>query len=86
MDEEREIRANQLKSMMESPGGVILFKHIEEEMKDGWDEFIGLPVAQKTSKAAFNYQARYEVLTNLKAWIESEIKLGDNFRNSKEPG
>ena len=77
-DEEKEERSLLLKAVIESPGGQIIFNHIDDEMKAGWDEFISLPVAQKTSKAAFNYQARYEVLRNLKDWIDGEIRLGED--------
>lgn len=76
-DADRQERADYLRDMMASPGGRILIAHIDEEIKTGWDEFIKMPVAQKTNKAAYNYQARYDVLKNLKEWIDSEIRLGE---------
>jgi hypothetical protein len=75
-DEEIKLKADYLKSMMQSPGGALLLKHIEEECKDGWEKFIALPVDKKTSKAAYDAQARYAVLRDLKDWILSEIKIG----------
>lgn len=77
-DTERQERADYLRDMMASPGGRILIAHIDEEIKTGWEQFISMPVAQKTSKAAFNYQAKYDVLKNLKEWIDSEIRIGEN--------
>lgn len=77
IEEERKNRSIHLKNLLDSPGGDILFRHIEEEMRDGWDTFIGLPVLQKTSKLALNHQARYDVLKGIKEWINSEIKLGE---------
>jgi hypothetical protein len=74
-DEQRKQRAHDLLALLESPGGRILLNHIEEEIADGWNSFIALPVAQKTNKAAFNHQARYDVLKNLKEWIYSEISV-----------
>lgn len=69
-------KADYLKSMITSPGGKILLKHIEEEIVDGWERFIALPVDQKTSKAAYSHSSRYQVLKDLKEWIASEIKVG----------
>jgi len=81
-EEDREQRSEYLRAMIESPGGTIFFKHIEDEIVSGWESFISLPVTQKTSKAAFNHQAKYEVLKNLKEWVQSEIRLGSkDFRN-----
>ncbi len=62
--------------MLDSDGGQVLLKHIDSEIKDGWDRFIDLPVDKKTSKSAYDHQARYKVLRDLKDWIASEIKLG----------
>lgn len=76
-DEQRKLNAGYLKSMATSPGGVILLKHIEDEIVDGWEKFIALPCDQKTSKAAITHQARYIVLKDLKEWLVSEIKLGE---------
>lgn len=80
-DQDRKQRAEYLRSMLTSPGGQIFFKHIDEEIVSGWDEFIKLPVAEKTNKAAFNYQAKYEALKNLKAWIEDEIRIALDLDN-----
>jgi hypothetical protein len=76
-DEERKIKAYELKAMMECPGGQMLFKHIEDEITSGWNEFIDLPVDKKTSKAAFSAQSRYIVLKGVKEWVESEIRLAE---------
>ena len=62
--------------MVGSPGGRILIERINEQIREGWDEFIKLPVSEKTGKAAFNFQAKYEVLRNLKTWIDDEIRCG----------
>jgi len=75
-DEERKLRSNYLQAMIGSPGGQILIAHIKEEMRDGWDRFIELPVEKKTSKAAYDAQANYKANKNLLEWIDSEIKLG----------
>jgi hypothetical protein len=74
MDELEQNRAD-LRDIINSPGGRYLLNHIQEQSKDGWDKFIALPVAQKTSKEAFNCQARYEVLKHLVEWIKSEIAM-----------
>ena len=76
MDEERKQKANYLTSMMSSPGGQILFKHINEEIQEGWDKFIDLPVEKKTSKAAYDAQARYKALKAIREWVDEEIKAG----------
>ncbi len=75
-EQERRTISAELRAMYESAGGKIFFRHIETEIKEGWEKFIALPVMEKTSKAAYNYQARYEVLKNLKEWLATEIKLG----------
>jgi hypothetical protein len=74
-----EITANRkaLKEALDTLGGSYLLAQIDERIRLGWDEFIALPVAQKTSKAAFNYQARYDVLKDLRHWISQEIDLAD---------
>lgn len=77
IEEDRKLRSSYLQSLLDSPGGELLFKHIDEEIKDGWEQFIALPVLQKTSKHALNQQARYDVLKGIKEWIKSEIKLGE---------
>ncbi len=78
-DIDRKQRAEYLESMLTSPGGKILFEHIDEAIKEGWQEFIKLPVAQKTSKMAFNYQARYEALKGLVEWVKDEIRVGKDL-------
>lgn len=79
-NEEREQNAAYLENMMLSPGGALLFKHIDEMITDGWNSFIALPVSQKTNKAAFNYQAQYEVLKKLREWVNDEIRLAKDLR------
>jgi len=76
-DEQRKIRSQHLRDIKDSIGGRILLDHIEEEIKDGWESFIDLPVDKKTSKQSYDYQAKYKVLKNLKDWIDTEIKLGE---------
>jgi hypothetical protein len=78
-DIDRKQRAEYLESMITSPGGKILFEHIDEAIKEGWQEFIKLPVSQKTSKMAFNYQARYEALKGLVEWVKDEIRVGKDL-------
>lgn len=73
MDDVAQVRQD-LKAIIESSGGIYLMSHIREQMDQGWREFIKLPVLQKTSKAAFNYQARYDEMKKLVDWIEDEIK------------
>lgn len=75
-DEERKNISVALKEMCGSSGGKYLLKHIDEESKQGWRDFIDLPVDKKTSKTSYDYQAKYKVLENLKDWIDTEIKLG----------
>ena len=77
MTTELDINREDLKGAICSPGGEYLLHHIDDQIKEGWEKFIALPVAQKTSKAAFNSQAQYEVLKRLKDWIESECKMVD---------
>jgi hypothetical protein len=79
-NDEREQNAAYLESMLFSPGGNILFKHIDEMIVEGWEKFIALPVLEKTSKAAFNYQAQYEVLKKLREWVNDEIRLAKDLR------
>lgn len=74
---EQKERAQALKQVMQSHGGKIFLAHIEEEIKEGWEQFIDLAVEKKTSKAAYDAQAKYKVLKDLKEWVESEIKLGE---------
>lgn len=75
-DEDKKLRSQYLQSMVGSPGGKALIEHLREEIRDGWDEFILLPVEKKTSKAAFSAQARYKANKDLLEWIDSEIKVG----------
>jgi len=76
-EEQIKEKADYLKEMLDSPGGLLLFAHIDQEIADGWNKFIDMPVDSKTSKAAFTAQARYIVLKGIKEWVESEIKLGE---------
>ena len=76
-DNERKLRSLALKELISSKGGEILLTHIQDEIKYGWDEFIALPVDQKTSKIAFAYQAKYQELKGIKEWIDKEIQLCD---------
>jgi len=78
-DIDRKQQAADLESMMTSPGGKILFRYIDEAIKEGWEDFIKLPVAQKTSKMAFNYQARYEALKGVAEWVKDEIRVGKDL-------
>jgi len=75
-DEQRKQRAYDLQATIDSPGGKIILKHIEDEIVDGWESFINTPVDQKTSKLAFACQAKYQVLKGIREWIQSEIKVG----------
>lgn len=72
---EREEIAQALKEMKASNGWAYFEKMIKDKMTAGWEEFIALPVAQKTSKAAFNYQAKYEVLRDLLSALDKEIEI-----------
>lgn len=76
-EEDIKQRSEYLSQLLVSPGGKILFSHIDEEIRDGWEDFIALPVEKKTSKAAYDHQAKYKVLKGIKDWIESEIKRGE---------
>lgn len=76
MDELQRLR-NELKETINSIGGKVLLKHIDEQMKDGWDKFIDLPTDKKTSKAAFAASGKYKALKELKDWIDSEVKMAD---------
>ncbi len=64
-----------IKDMLESPGGQILMAEIDSRIVEGWDKFISLPVLEKTGKAAFDSQAKYKVLKDLKDWIETESRM-----------
>jgi len=72
--DEIEDKRKALKAAINTLGVAYLVSHIKEQMQDGVDKFIQLPVAQKTSKASFNFQARYDVLKNLLDWIDTEIR------------
>ena len=72
---ERENRGAALEHLKITYGYQILAKHIEEKIVEGWEKFIALDPEKKTSKTAYHYQAQYEVLKDLKEWIEEEIKL-----------
>ena len=63
-----------LKAIFGSPGGRWLMERMVEIRDDGIKEFIKLPVAQKTTKAAFNYTAKYEVMDKFIEEIKDEIK------------
>lgn len=64
-----------LRTLIDSPGFPVLIEHIDTEIKEGWERFISLPVDKKTSKAAYDHQAQYKVLSNLKDWIVSQSKI-----------
>jgi hypothetical protein len=72
-EEERRERAQYL----QSPGVGLVLEWAEERAKEAWVKFIKTPVDKKTSKAAFAAQAEYMAFTELKDWVESEIKLGE---------
>ena len=74
--EERKKISHELGHMKSSPGGRILMAHIDDEIALGWSRFIDLPVEKKTSKAAYDAQAKYKALKSIKEWLDSEIKLG----------
>lgn len=78
-DESRKLRAKDIENAVYSPGGEIIMAHIDDEIKTGWEQFIKLPVSQKTNKAAYNYQAKYDVLKDLKEWIADQIKIGEQL-------
>lgn len=73
MDEITQNRQH-LKQAICSPGGKILRAYIEEQSAAGFKKFIGLPVAQKTGKAAFAAQAQYTELKELLDWIDTEVR------------
>lgn len=72
------MRADDLRNMLQvSRGYKYLESHIDELIKEGWEQFIELPAEKKTGKAAYQYQAKYQVLRDLKEWINESIKQGD---------
>lgn len=75
-DEERKFYSEALEAMWNSTGGKLLRSHIEEEMRQGWEDFIDLPVDKKTSKAAYDAQAKYKVGKGIIEWVESELRIG----------
>ena len=81
-DEERKHRAACLESLLASPGGKILTKYLEEEIREGWESFIALPVEKKTCKAAYDAQAKYKVLKGITDWMNTEIKLGKALKGT----
>ena len=66
-----------MQTLTMTQGYTYLMKHIQDEITDGWDKFIDLPVDKKTSKQAFYCQAKYKVLKDLLEWIEDSIKRGN---------
>ena len=71
MDELDENRKH-IKQAFHSPGGKLILKYIDDEIVTGWEKFIALPVEKKTSKAAYDAQAKYKVLKEFKDWLISE--------------
>ena len=78
-------RANALRTMLnESQGYLYLIEHINSEIQFGWEKFIDMPVDKKTSKTAYDFQARYKVLKDLKDWIAECINLGDQAERMRD--
>jgi len=70
-------RGNALRALTLIQGYKHLENHIDSEIREGWEKFIALPAEKKTSKAAYHFQAKYEVLKDLKEWINESIRHGD---------
>lgn len=76
--DDRKRRAFAIRSISATEGMQEVIKHIDEEIQEGWEKFINLPVDKKTSKMAYNCQARYSVLKDLKEWIIDQVKYANN--------
>jgi len=63
-DDERKIRTACLNEMVATDGWKIVVSHIKESIVDGMEGFMSLPVDRKTSKAAYEYTAKYKVHRN----------------------
>jgi len=75
MDEARKQRISDLQNLLTHRGWEIFAAHVQEEIEDGWNKFIELPVEKKTSKAAYDAQAKYKVHKSLLEWISDEIRM-----------
>ncbi len=75
--EEVSARRGYLKAILNEPGGQILMAHLEEMSNQGFKEFIDLPVDKKTSKAAYDAQAKYKKLQEVIEWWELEASMAD---------
>jgi len=73
---EAEHKAKSLRDVKNMPGWKYVEAEINARIKEGWEEFICLPVDQKTSKAAFQHQARYTENKGILEWIEGAIVEG----------
>jgi hypothetical protein len=78
-DEERKQRGRDLEEMLDSAGGRALMFHVEERIREGWEDFIKLPADKKTSKVSYDAQAKYKVLKDLKEWVSDEIRLAKDL-------
>lgn len=72
-----EHRSKLLRDITQMEGWRVVIEEIESRQKEGWEKFIALPVDQKTSKASFHYQARYDELKSLVEWIQTTIEEGE---------
>jgi hypothetical protein len=72
-----QLRSKALRDMKAMPGWEDLKVNCLDEISDGgWRKFIKLPVDQKTSKKAYEQQARYSVIQEILEWIETGIAEG----------
>ena len=65
-----------LSQMIVMPGWRLFVEEATERQKRGWEDFIALPVDQKTSKAAFHHQAQYDAIKGLLEWVKGTIEEG----------
>ena len=75
--DEVQARRGYLKTILHEPGGQILVAHIEQMSEEGFKEFIDMPVDKKTSKAAYDAQAKYKKLRELLEWWQLEANMAD---------
>ena len=71
---DREEHFRLMRDLAQSPWFSALLADLDEEIKDGWETFISLPVEKKTTKKAQEHQAAYLVLKRFKERILAESK------------
>jgi hypothetical protein len=72
-----QIRSRVLRDLTSLPGWKVLKSEcLDEIATGGWEKFIKMPVDQKTSKKAYEQQARWSVVQEILEFVETGIKEG----------